>query len=1161
VSAPRTSSEPPVEGAPAAHAVGESAAGEDAVGEDPVGGSSADVSLTDEQLLVVARRDEPLIVSAGAGSGKTSVLVERFVAAVVEDGVSPGRILAITFTDRAAGELRDRVRARFLALGRRELARDTEMAFVSTFHGFCTRVLREHALLAGLDPDFKILDEGLAARLRERAFRMALADFQSGGGDAAVDLVAAYGSDQLSAMILGVHAELRSRGERAPRLPPVRLREDRAEDRDERDAAAACTLLDELLAAFGRRYEQLKHARAALDFDDLELEAGALLCAQERVRAAFAQRFELVMVDEFQDTNPRQLAILRALERGNLFTVGDELQAIYGFRHADVALFRSRRDELARRGASLQLTGNFRSRAELLAVINGAFAERMGERHTPLRARREQRCAGGPEPLVELLLTSRAGWEGHAADGHAGALGPATAWRHAEARLLAARVAELVREGAARAGEIVVLLRALGDIEVYERALQLEGLRTLAVVGAFWDRLQIRDLLAYLRVLANPLDDSALYETLATPMFAVSNDALGLVAEAARLEGGAAWEAAHRFACGPSPAPEGDEPGHLPLERLARGDRAALLRFCAWLEREHRAVALHSISQLLVRAMLAFGYRESVLALGWGERRLANVNKLLRLARLYEAGQGRDLRGFIDHVQTLDALGLPERDAPVEGVEPDAVRLMTIHAAKGLEFDVVCVADLGRAPNKRQSRLLVDPPRIGLSLVRLDGAKALPCLDYDELAGERLQAQAEEEDRVLYVAMTRARERLLLSGALDFERWPSPPATTMMDWLAPLLAGALSAPLAQAPAVCDIVIEGEQPARVRCHLNAPTPVRDGGAESASLPGGVPVEPPAAGTGSSASGGTGGPVEPPAADPGRSASGSRRPQPLSERALAGESISYTSLSELERCGYRYYLERVLGLPEDPAAVAGDRTERLAPRARGVLVHRLLETLDFGGGTSPSPEEVAACARGLGLRAGGQELVELAELIARARGAGLAVRIAAAEQVLREHPFAFVLASGGPLITGVLDVLAREGSGGLLVVDYKSDRVRTDAVLEDVVEQEYALQRAIYALAVLRDGASSVEVVHWFLERPQQPIHARFGEGDRAALEERLAARLRDAERRGFSVSPLPHRRLCSGCPGRASLCSWDEEHTLREQPERVQSAPAPRPPPA
>src|SRR5271168_3448974 len=170
------------------------------------------VVLTAEQAHAVARRAEPLLLAAAAGSGKTSVLVERFVAAVREDGVAPARILAITFTERAAGELRARVRARLLQLGERDAARDTEAAFIGTFHGFCARVLRAHALAAGLDPDFAIIDEGLAGRLREQAFAVAVRGFLAvdtgapgaAPGDA-VDLLAAYGVDRVRTIIEHVH--------------------------------------------------------------------------------------------------------------------------------------------------------------------------------------------------------------------------------------------------------------------------------------------------------------------------------------------------------------------------------------------------------------------------------------------------------------------------------------------------------------------------------------------------------------------------------------------------------------------------------------------------------------------------------------------------------------------------------------------------------------------------------------------------------------------------------------------------------------------------------------------------------------------------------------------------------------------------------------------
>ncbi len=176
-------------------------------------------SLTDEQEAAVGRRVGALALSAAAGSGKTSVLVERFVRAIAEDGLAPGRMLAITFTERAAGELRARVRERLLALSRREDARDTEAAFVGTFHGFCARLLRAHPLEAGVDPAFEILDEGLATRLREAAFEAALDGFLAAGRPEAVDLLAAYRVERMRTVVLAVHAELRTRGQNPTAAP------------------------------------------------------------------------------------------------------------------------------------------------------------------------------------------------------------------------------------------------------------------------------------------------------------------------------------------------------------------------------------------------------------------------------------------------------------------------------------------------------------------------------------------------------------------------------------------------------------------------------------------------------------------------------------------------------------------------------------------------------------------------------------------------------------------------------------------------------------------------------------------------------------------------------------------------------------------------------
>lgn len=1168
-------------------------------------GRTDGVALTDEQAHAIARRSEPLLLSAAAGSGKTSVLVERFVAAVREDGIAPARILAITFTERAAGELRARVRARLLELGDREAARDTEAAFVGTFHGFCARLLRSHALAAGLDPGFAILDEGLAGRLRDLAFRAALRDFLVEERGEAVDLLAAYGVDRVRTMLEQAYGELRSRGQRLPRLPPARPRppreeggpdtDDAPEDAhadaalDAADAARACALLDELLHRFGDAYERLKRARGAVDFDDLELLAGELLLEREGLRSAWSDRFELLMVDEFQDTNRRQLGILAALDRGNLFTVGDELQSIYGFRHADVSLFRARRGELEQLGGSLRLSRNFRSREALLEVVNAVFAERFSG-YAPLIAGRDGAPAPGrhgdelgfeadpaaqDESEVELLLTDVRGWEqredlvGPIAAG----LPHAQLWRQAEARMLAQRVAELVAEGRARAGEVVVLLRAAGDLEVFERALQLCGLRTLAAVGAFWGHQQIGDLISYLRALANPLDERALYSALASPLAGCSHDCLALLADAARADRRGVWETALAAVGGggvedvpgeDEGAGAGDGANGL-ASRLAPADRAALASFCARLQREREAAPRRTLSELIERAIDAGGYREHVLGLDWAERRLANAHKLLRLARRFEASEGRDLRGFLDHVAYLEEAVKVEPDAPVEGVEPDAVRLMTIHAAKGLEFPVVCLADLGRQPNTQTPDLLVDGERVGVRLMRLDGARSTPALDYEQLCEERRAREAEEEDRILYVAMTRARERLLLSGAVDFERWPaSRQAPTAISWLGPALSADLPALVADLPAlaatadapVFDLPI-GDGSASVRCRLNAPGTVGGvlrlpsaEGIEGAEAP--APAEPFAGeqlsmyGEGAPSSIRNDTRVDTTATELRDEPRRPGPPTPLPDEALS--TLSYTSLTELERCGYRFYLERILHLPEDRAAARAAPEHRgLEARARGTLIHRLLESLDFARPRAVSLQDVGRCAADLGMRVGEAEREEIARLMAAASEAPPAARVAAARTVRREHPFAFSLGPRAPLVTGFIDVLASEADGGHLVLDYKSDRVGADVDLRALVERDYAVQRLLYALAVLRDGAAAVEIVHWFLERPGQPVSVRYTARERGELEGRLAARIADARAGGFAVSPRPHRGLCLTCPGRTGLCSWGESETLREDP--------------
>ena len=1127
--------------------------------------------LTDEQRQAIARRSGPLALAASAGSGKTSVLVERYVRAVIEDGIAPGRILAITFTDRAAGELRERVRRRFAAAGEREAARASVGAFVSTFHGFCARLLRSHAVLVGLAPDFTVLGDAQAAELRDAAFDAALARWLDDRG--ALDLAAAFGVSELRAAIDAVYDELRSRGERAPALglPAVRHDEvaaaatlaraarelgaelasapraktiDRALDQlaaaaeltagavtpsplriaelalrngasalvsaaseryeaaravfeeacADRLGVAAVGLLDGLLGSFTQRYESLKRRRGVVDFDDLELEAGALLAEHEEIRVLWSDRFERLMVDELQDTNARQMALLAMLDRDNLFTVGDEFQSIYGFRHADVALFRERRALLGRTGSTSVLSTNFRSRGPLLAAVNAVFGARFGADFVPLIAGREDDPRGGPEPLVELLVTDTDGWEPH--EQMLGVeLAPAPLWRRAEARLLARRLDQLIASGEARAEEIVVLFRAGGSIGVYEAALADLGHPTLATAGGgFFARPEVVDLVAYLRALANPLDELALYSVLASPLCGCSPDVLVELALRARERESSVWEQ---------------------LERDPPDERSAA--FAARFAHARRAAADRGLGEIVASAVAGFGYDHHLCALHAPERRIANVRKLERLAREFEVRDGRDLRRFAEALAAGRVGSVRETEAPPPAAGTGAIRLMTIHSAKGLEFPVVCVADLAHQLVTREPSLLVDRGRVGLRLPTVEH-RAVDTLAYAELRAERAAAAFAEEQRIIYVAMTRARDRLILSGAARFAKWPSE-AASAIAWLGPALVGDLPARAGAGGGVA--VLGGAGDVALRLTLCTPSTAEQLLGPGAPDAGGLDAGPAALSA---------------AADPISAAAASMRVSAPNLTAL-----SYTAIAEYERCAYRYHLQRVIGLPDvDPPGGEGDT--RAA--ARGVVVHALLERLDFAAPVPPSEREVADAATLAGVALGpGEDLAALAALAGAFARSPLCGRLAAARDVRREEVFAFALRGEEELLRGFLDVAAVEPDGTLLIVDYKSDQLVDGADLAAHVDRDYSVQRLVYALAGLASGAPAVEVAHCFLRRPELVLTTRFAASERARLEELLAARLEPLRAGRFAVSADPNRERCGSCPGRARLCSHEEVLTL------------------
>jgi ATP-dependent helicase/nuclease subunit A len=1169
---------------------------------------SAAVPFTPEQRAAI-EHSGGLLLTANAGSGKTSVMVERYLRAAREEGCDVGRILAITFTEKAATELRSRVRERFEALGDDEHARATEGAWISTIHGFCARLLRTHALAAGLDPRFTVLDEDAAVKHAAAAFDAALDDLVAAHGEAALELIAAYRPFDLRLAIVGVHGELRSRGMEEPALPaarPVPLQPahaalalaraqaaveleaardgatvERARERLEACAAlldrpldppphprelaalalprngtvlggdgcaayrealdmytGACAdahalavhaLLDALLRAFARRYAEAKRAASALDFEDLELRANRLLREHEPLRARYSERFTHVMVDEFQDTNPLQLELLERIAGERLFAVGDELQSIYGFRHADVRVFRRRRATLAERGETATLATNFRSHRALLDTLNAAFAPRFGASFTPLVAGRAEPT--GPvasAPRVELLITDcAADWEG-ASLIPAGTVAPAPLWRIAEARLLAVRVRELLDAGRAP-GDIVLLLRATGDLAVYERALVELGVPTYVIGGrGYWSQQQVRDLVAYLAVLANPRDGLALATLLASPLVGLSSDALVQLAAVSRESGRDAWWTLTGDRSGEAVAGAGPF-----LDRLAEDDRTRVLALRSWLPAERRTAPRHSLEALFERVLTRTGYDLVLLRMDGGARRWANVRKLLRLAREFEAEHGPDLRGFVDLVRSRvdDTAADRESEAPVEGEALNAVRLMTIHRAKGLEFPVVCVADLGRGspPVGRELVRVGEDGRVGIKLKALDGASGRPALAYRALGEERARAAAEEEARLFYVAMTRAREQLILSGAIACEPWPEEkPGALPLTWIGPAFVPDLArraAPDAPAHGVA------EQDGIAVAYTVARPETLPQGPASAAAP-----QPAAAAATRSAGVSAGAGPEPAAQPP----------------ALPLSTLSYTTLQEHARCGYRFYLERVLRLPPVSERHGPRDATPLGPAleaiARGRLVHALLEQLDFAAPRVPDAAAIQRAAARVGVRPTVQQANEVAALVAAFVASPLRGRLAAARDVRREQPFAFSLdvPDGEPIpLVGVFDAIAQEGAH-TLIVDYKSDRL-DGADPAELVARGYLLQRTAYALAALHDGAQEVEVVHCLLERPDEPVSASFHADDVLALATELAGRATAILARDFPVASDPQPRICDGCPGRGTLCSWPLEAT-RGAPE-------------
>jgi len=1078
-----------------------------------------------------------IVVSAGAGSGKTRVLAVRFADAVLAGEVagesSPIRaVLLITFTEKAAGELVERVRRVFLERGRPDLAREVDGAWISTIHGFCARIVRRHALELGIDPAFGVLADPQVGVVRMEAFERSAKQLLSDAGIA--HLVELHGPAALRTMTQSAYGRIRSMGagvaDVAPCAAPdlggalralipvlrdtvgaygdlkptatigintqrfataiaaverlmagevasaaleaadlhrsykggrqggeeMRQLTETANAALERASRAGVDMLAAaaaeswlgLLDGYARSYEHAKAALGVLDFEDLQLLTRRLWLERPGAAERYARQFAQVMIDEFQDTNELQFEAIRPVAGRGLCMVGDVQQSIYRFRDADVGLFidQKRTAETDEDAQSCRLTVNYRSHPELLTTLNALFEgdgffgteylhlDDGGERPSGVRW-----PAG--EPRTEAILVDKAGWEG-------------ISWREVEARALARRLRTLVDQDRMAPGDVVVLARAMTTARAYIDALRAAGFEVyVGDAGGFYAAPEVADVRSLLRVLANPLDGEGVLGLLAGGLGGLSDDALYLLAASEPHTD--IWQALRAV-------------GELGLsERDAK--RAALVRTTIGLLRER--LGRMRLADAILYAVSELGTEGGCLG-RIGAR--GNVRKTARLAAEFERTTPADPAAFLRYLADRETYVRKESSvgSAIEG--SGAVRVMSVHAAKGLEFPVVVMADLGHGASRSSDALSVF--RDGESLIAAaDVGKAVPEKAPEASAWKRCEEEEgrldlEESKRVFYVACTRAEQALILTGSTRLDKPPG--TTTDVDRLRSAIDGA--GPFGVPGLLVTEITAGDEvePGQTIEPDPVPRPVRETG-------------------------------------PSAPAMVLRDPDPIA----APTETSYTALALYERCAYRFFAERMLGVGTVDA-VGGDD-----PRAFGSALHGALQTLAEGRVVDEDRLRALAATHGLD-------------------DAGIA-RLSAAVDAFTASPAGGLLGSGraevpftvrvaGGIVAGSMDLVVREGDAGT-VVDYKTGSSA------DSDGARYAPQADIYALALLVAGCTGVTVRFVRVEADCAETVFTFGSADR----ERIATRIEEAFARmgrgEFGRLASFDAGVCPDCPVSGGLC--------------------------
>lgn len=985
--------------------------------------------LSERQVAAARRMGQDVCVVAGPGSGKTSVLIERFSWLVRERNVSPGRILAITFTEKAATEIRMRMLGAFEDLPQMRV--QIERAWVSTIHSFCARLLRENAIEAGIDPEFTVLeqtrrmlqevaDEAIEESYARDAgaltrFLQSLAVGQDRDGyvpDLATSLVEIYQASRLAGTpVSALRAVLRDRQPDLSRLRQIAaeiardrpaIRTDKQSDEHTRAVAWAsdvqqlsteltsahfavltrdkfnkncmvrgsaahayedelrlllkqlrceCAmeyyqrereLIIDLVERIGQIYRDRKRTLSALDFDDLEEAALALLRRDDALRQRIASGFDFILMDELQDTNPLQWQLMELVRSpDNFFAVGDINQSIYGFRHARPELFGNFRDGLRAANKFIdELRDNYRTRPAVLDVVNRLFEGVNGIEAHELQSKAE--FVPKSQESVEVITAF-------------GELTEET--EEVEAQWIARRVLDLVAnlrvgDRPAQFGDVAILTRANYSTAVLQHALDSFGIPAVVVGGVtFYDTREVRDLKLFLDVLVNPEDEIALAGVLRSPLFGLSDEQLfGYVLSSGSVSRGVR-----------NSPPDG-------------WDRIEQLR----------AVRNVLSPDRLLRQLLDECDYEALLT----DRGRSNVNKFLAILREYYERQRCTLEETLEFVNHAS----PDAEAP-PSESGNTVRLMTLHKSKGLEFPIVFIPFLHKGRNTQYPVISWSAEHgLGVKWRNPAGADNIsdPVAQANE--AESVAAQKEEENRLLYVGCTRAKEHLVLSWSVTKRQVKESWAQTVTAQLGLELPATGVETCSNGIRVCTVYEAPPKPFEAAASASTIVPsVCENATDSGS---------------------------------------------------ADSSATVTDVSQFSECPRKYFLGRSIGLAKAPnvnlLTAEPDESESEGPVSvtageLGIQVHALLTGGDIAEATDAARELAA-------------------------RFSTMPIARKAAKAIVVQHEWDFVFETAGLVLRGQIDLWFDTGRE-LVIVDYKTDH--SD---EGAESGGYALQLQLYALAL-------------------------------------------------------------------------------------------------